>query len=250
MLTQQTLDKLNAMKLGAMAAAFQKQLQTDEAAQLQRFASVQGIVQNIFRVSRHLLRSAHHRLLRTRAFVRMGCGYVRLLRTIGSVDFTGQERAVLNKLTMPPGKTIEGRIRGGLVLTNRKRMQRRAKQTVEQHVAGSAVEFVRVVDALFQLDVNVHPKLPRAGSGKANEVRLHRPGYQHGIGATGLRLAEMELKLAHLVSPERQPGAVVALDPELNAEGRAKIRGGVERRRRVAEPDPRPGLFDGSECWQ
>ena len=39
------------------------------AAQIQRFASVHGIVQNLFRVSRHLLRSAHHRLLRTRAFV-------------------------------------------------------------------------------------------------------------------------------------------------------------------------------------
>ena len=52
------------------------------AAQLQRFASVHGIVQNLFRVSRHLLRSAHHRLLRTRAFVRMGCGYVRLRGTL------------------------------------------------------------------------------------------------------------------------------------------------------------------------
>ena len=39
------------------------------AAQLQRFASVHGIVQNLFRVGRRLLRSAHHRLLRTRAFV-------------------------------------------------------------------------------------------------------------------------------------------------------------------------------------
>ena len=39
------------------------------AAQFQWFASVHGIVQNLFRVSRHLLRSAHHRLLRTRAFV-------------------------------------------------------------------------------------------------------------------------------------------------------------------------------------
>ena len=39
------------------------------AAQLQRFAAVHGIMQNLFRVSRHLLRSAHHRLLRTRAFV-------------------------------------------------------------------------------------------------------------------------------------------------------------------------------------
>ena len=31
----------------------------------------------------------------------MGCGDVRLLRTIGGIDFTGQERAALNKLTMP-----------------------------------------------------------------------------------------------------------------------------------------------------
>ena len=39
------------------------------AAPLQRFASVHGVVQNLFRVGRHLLRSVHHRLLRTRAFV-------------------------------------------------------------------------------------------------------------------------------------------------------------------------------------
>ena len=38
------------------------------AAHLQRFASVHGIVQNLFRVGRHLLTSAHHRLLRRRAF--------------------------------------------------------------------------------------------------------------------------------------------------------------------------------------
>ena len=34
----------------------------------QRFLSVHGPVQNLFRVGRHLLRAAHHRLLRTRAF--------------------------------------------------------------------------------------------------------------------------------------------------------------------------------------
>ena len=39
------------------------------AAHVQRFASVHGLVQNLFRVGRHLLRSAHHRLLRTRAFL-------------------------------------------------------------------------------------------------------------------------------------------------------------------------------------
>ena len=38
-------------------------------AHLQRFAAVHGVVQNLFRVGRHLLRSVHHRLLRRRAFV-------------------------------------------------------------------------------------------------------------------------------------------------------------------------------------
>ena len=38
------------------------------AAQLQRFASVHGIVQNLFRVSRHLLRAVHYRFFRTQAF--------------------------------------------------------------------------------------------------------------------------------------------------------------------------------------
>ena len=38
------------------------------AAHLQRFASVHGVVQHLFRVGRHLLRAAHHRLLRARSF--------------------------------------------------------------------------------------------------------------------------------------------------------------------------------------
>ena len=39
------------------------------AVHLQRFASVHGVVQNLFRVGRHVLRAVHYRLLRTRAFV-------------------------------------------------------------------------------------------------------------------------------------------------------------------------------------
>ena len=34
----------------------------------QRFLSAHGVVLNLFRVGRHLLRAVHHRLLRTRAF--------------------------------------------------------------------------------------------------------------------------------------------------------------------------------------
>src|SRR5712691_467045 len=38
-------------------------------AHAQRFLSVHGLVRNLFRLGRHLLRAAHHRLLRTRAFL-------------------------------------------------------------------------------------------------------------------------------------------------------------------------------------
>ena len=39
------------------------------AAQAQRFLSVHGNIQNLFRVGRHLLRSANHRILRQRSFL-------------------------------------------------------------------------------------------------------------------------------------------------------------------------------------
>jgi putative transposase len=36
--------------------------------QAQRFLSAHGVILNLFRVGRHLLRPANHRLLRSRAF--------------------------------------------------------------------------------------------------------------------------------------------------------------------------------------
>ena len=39
------------------------------AGQAQRFLSLHGVIQNLFRVGRHLLRSSHHRLLRSRSFL-------------------------------------------------------------------------------------------------------------------------------------------------------------------------------------
>jgi putative transposase len=36
--------------------------------QAQRFLSVHGVIQNLFRIGRHLLRAAHHRMFRQRAF--------------------------------------------------------------------------------------------------------------------------------------------------------------------------------------
>ena len=54
-------------------------LLTRTVAQLQRFTLVHGVVQNLFRVGRHLLRSAHHRPAPRAGVRRMGCGDVRTL---------------------------------------------------------------------------------------------------------------------------------------------------------------------------
>ncbi len=43
--------------------------QFKSAAQAQRFLSVHGVIQNLFRVGRHLLRPSNHRMLRARAFL-------------------------------------------------------------------------------------------------------------------------------------------------------------------------------------
>ena len=91
------------------------------------------------------------------------------------------------------GEALQRRIRRRLVLAHRKGMQGRAEQAVEQHVAGGAVEIVGVVYPFFELDVDVHPELARAGRREAHEVRLHRPGDEHGIGAVCPRFAEVEL---------------------------------------------------------
>ena len=55
----------------------------------------------------------------------------------------------------------------------------------------------------------------------------------------------MELELTHLVAPQRESRAVVALDPQLDAEGGAETRRRVERCRRVAERDSREPVDGG-----
>jgi putative transposase len=53
------------------------------AAHVQRFVSVHGLVRNLFRVGRHFLRAAHHRLLRTRV-PHPGRRDLRLLNIVGT----------------------------------------------------------------------------------------------------------------------------------------------------------------------
>ena len=69
------------------------------AAHLQRFASVHGVVQNLFRVGRHLLRAAHHRLLRTQALVEWDAGRAPADRA-RALRAEGETRAVSANLTV------------------------------------------------------------------------------------------------------------------------------------------------------
>ena len=134
---------------------------------------------------------------------------------------------------------LQRRVRGRLVLAFRERVQGCAQHPVEQQVAGGAVGLPAVRHPVLELDVDRHPEFAGRRGCDAHQVRLHRAGDQHRVGAACAGLAEVELELAHLVAAEGEARAVVALDAEIDAERRAEVRGGIDRRRRVAEPDPR-----------
>ena len=78
----------------------------------------------------------------------MGCGDVRLLRTIGGVYFTGQERAALNKLTMPRATNLLVQAQG----------QRRYNFTDPGGDADRLFEFYRAIeDARARLAEGAQP---------------------------------------------------------------------------------------------
>ena len=134
---------------------------------------------------------------------------------------------------------LHRRVRRRLVLALGERVERCAQHPVEQQVAGDAVGLVHALDPVLDLDVDLHAEPARRRRGDAHQVRLYRPGHQHRIRAPCPRLAEVELELAHLVAAEGEAGAVVPLHIQVDAERRAEVGGGVDRRRRVAEPRPR-----------
>ena len=140
---------------------------------------------------------------------------------------------------------LHRRVRRRLVLALGERMQGCPQHPVEQQVAGAAVGLVHPLDPVLELDVDVHTEPARRRRGDAHQVRLHRPGHQHRIRAPCPRLAEVELELAHLVAAEGEARAVVALYVKVDAERRAQVRGGLQRRGRMAEPRPREAADAG-----
>ena len=94
------------------------------------------------------------------------------------------------------------RVRRRLVLALRERVQGCAQHPVEQQVAGGAVGLAAVRHPVLELDVDLHAETCARRGGDAHQVRLHRAGDQHRVGAACAGLAEVELELAHLVAAE------------------------------------------------
>jgi len=68
------------------------------ARQPQRFPLVQSVVQNLFRVSRHLLRSKHRRFLLHAGVRRLECGELCVL-TLAAARKSGSNIPLFHKLT-------------------------------------------------------------------------------------------------------------------------------------------------------
>ena len=145
---------------------------------------------------------------------------------------------------------MEFAVGAGFVLAFGVAVDGRAQQAVEQDVARIAVERVGLGHPLLELDVAVQAPVARGGGGQADEVGLHRAGDQDGIGPLGLRLAEIEFQLAHLVAAQCETRAVVALDQQRStAQGLGQAGHGFQRGRRVAQAHARQ-VFEFPQLFQ
>src|SRR5581483_2771723 len=76
--------------------------------------------------------------------------------------------------------------------------------------------------------------------GRPGAVRLERPHGDEGVRALAQGLVDEVLELADLVAALGEPGQVVALDVQLDVEGRTEPRQRLDRSRCGGEPEARP----------
>ena len=137
-----------------------------------------------------------------------------------------------------------------------------AAEVVQQQVAGVLVGLAVVVDAAPQHEFAAQPEARAGRSRLARVVRLQRAEGQHRVCTARTGLGQQELQLAGLVAAGRQPGAVVALEPDRRpAEGGRQPWRRLERRGQVCQGDAwqvvqvrhagpvRWGSGEGSQVW-
>ena len=115
--------------------------------------------------------------------------------------------------------------RGGHVGRARIGAGRRAEDVVQKDVARPGVGLVGVAGAVLQQDQAFEAGLRGGGSRLAGMVRLRRALGNDDVGALFQRVGDQEFQLAGLVAAGREPGAVVALDPQDRAPSAADRRG-------------------------
>ena len=91
---------------------------------------------------------------------------------------------------------------------------------IQQDITVFVVIVILIPGAIFQQDMTPHAKFRRRRCGLARMVRLGRALGHHHIGAHRFGFGHQEFQLTGLVPTARQPGAIIALYPNL---GPAKL---------------------------
>ena len=119
----------------------------------------------------------------------------------------------------------------------REEVHPRAEELVEQEVAGEDLRAGLEVE-----EVRLHPEEARGRGGEPGVVRLQPAEGRDLRRPLPLRLRHQVLELARLVAAEGRAEEVVALHEDRPAQLGREPRQPLERRRRLAEDDPRVGV--------
>ncbi len=96
-------------------------------------------------------------------------------------------------------------------------MHRRAKKSVEQHVAIAPVIAVASRTTSASTSSQASPVRAHAAALSRGVIRLHRADGEERVAAARKSLAEQKLELAHLVPATAKPHDVVALHEQPHA---------------------------------
>ena len=112
---------------------------------------------------------------------------------------------------------------------------RGVEQPVEQDVAVARIVGGLGARAFLEDDLAFQPVRGRRRRRLAHMVGLDRALGHQRVGALFEGVAEQELQLARLVAAAREAGAVIALDPQLDAQRLGQTRQRLQRRRQMGE---------------
>ncbi len=118
----------------------------------------------------------------------------------------------------------------------------RPEDAVEQRIAGGAVGRIAPLHLVDQGERAAHPGMGRGRRRLARVVRLNRPRRHQMVGPISTGVGDQVFQLPRLVAAGREPGQVVALDPDLRTAQRAgEAMQGLDRGRQMGQANPGRG---------